>query len=113
MGTDKQVILDLVKYIGGDGHTIYDPREDIFNGVSKELMESVTQTHKSDGSYKGSIFVDGKCVEELYGVHGLELLWKLAINVEADTKVAASKMGRGFQAQALSEAIFNKLGENI
>ena len=109
MPIDKKVILDLLKVGGGDGHTLWDADTDTFKDMPKDFMDSVTHVHKSDGSYKGSIFVNGERVEELRGVHGLGLLWALAREVGADTKKAADKMGRGFQAHELTKAIREKL----
>ena len=111
MNIDNQAILDLLKEIGGDGHTLYDADNEIFQAMPKELMDLVTQTHKSDGTPKGTIFKDGQTVEEMRAVYGLDLLWRLATEVEADTKIAARKMGRGFQAQELTKALREKLGE--
>ena len=111
MNIDNQAILDLLKVIGGDGHTLYDAADEIFQTMPKALMDMVTQTHKSDGTPKGTIFKDGQIVEEMHAVYGLDLLWRLATEVGADTKLAAQKMGRGFQAQELTKALRVKLGE--
>jgi hypothetical protein len=111
MPIDKKVILDLLEVIGGDGHTIWDADADCFKEMPKDLMDRMTVVHKSDGTHKGSIFVGGKLVEELRGVNGLRLLWALASTVGADTKKAADKMGRGFQAHELTVAIKQKLRE--
>ena len=113
MNIDNQAILDLLKVIGGDGHTLYDAADEIFQTMPKALMDMVTQTHKSDGTAKGSIWRDGQMVDEMHAVYGLDLLWRLATEVEADTKIAARKMGRGFQAQELTKAIKEKLGEEV
>ena len=109
MNIDKQAILDLLKVIGGNGHTLYDAADEIFQGMPKELMDAVTQTHKSDGTAKGSIWRNGEMVPEMHAVYGLDLLWRLASEVGADTKLAAQKMGRGFQAQELTKALREKL----
>mgnify|MGYP003152937129 CR=1 FL=1 len=111
MNIDKQATLDLLKVIGGDGHTLYDAADEIFQGIPKALIDMVTQTHKSDGTAKGSIWRNGQMVDEMHAVYGLDLLWRLATEAEADTKIAARKMGRGFQAQELTKAIKEKLGE--
>jgi hypothetical protein len=111
MTIDKQAILDLLKVIGGDGHTLYDAADEAFQAMPKELMDSVTRTHKSDGTAKGSIWKDGQLVEEMHAVYGLQLLWRLASEVGADVTSATQKMGRGFQAQELTKALREKLGE--
>jgi hypothetical protein len=111
MSIDKKVILDLLKVIGGDGHTLYDAADEIFRGIPKDILESVTRVHKSDGTGKGSIWRDGRVVEEMYAVYGLNLLWKLAREVGANLEKSQGLMGRGFQARALTEAIREKLGE--
>ena len=113
MGIDKKVILDLLEVIGGDGHTLYDAADEIFRGIPKNVLESVTRVHKSDGTGKGSIWRDGRVVEEMYAVYGLNLLWKLAREVGANLERSQGLMGRGFQARALTEAIREKLGEEV
>ncbi len=111
MSIDKKVILDLLKVIGGDGHTLYDAADEVFKDIPKDILESVTRVHKSDGTGKGSIWKDGQLVEEMTAVYGLNLLWKLANEIGADTTKAGQMMGRGFQAQRLTEAIQEKLRE--
>ena len=111
MNIDSQIILDLLKEIGNDGHTLWAADEPFFELMPKGFMESVTQTHKSDGTAKGSIWKNGEMVPELHSVYGLDLLWELAKEVGADTKLAGQKMGRGFQAQELTKALREKLGE--
>jgi hypothetical protein len=110
MDIDKKVILNLLDEIGGDGHTLWGADADFFKGVPKEIMDSVTHTHKSDGTGKGSIFVNGEVVEELHGVYGLDILWRLAKETGSDTTHAGGMFGRGSQARALTQAIREKLG---
>ena len=108
---DSKAILTMVDAINGDGHSLYAADADFFAGMPKEIMESVTHTHKSDGTYKGTIFVNGEAVEEMHGVYGLDILWKVANEIGADTSLAGGMVGRGSQARALTQAIREKIGD--
>lgn len=107
---DKEVVLNLLDHIGNDGHTIWEADADFFSGMPEEFMGSVTETLKSDGSPKGTIWRDGEAVDEMQGVYGLTLLWRLARLIGADMDKHDQLMGRGFRACALTEAIREKLG---
>ena len=98
--TDPRAILKAAALC--DGHTLFKPEAFIEAGLPEELVKSLTTTHRSDGSPKGTIFVNGQPVTSLEGVYGLDVLRFIAQVFGIDYP---SKIGRGFQAQALYHAI--------
>lgn len=100
----KPMIKELLKTIGHDGHTIWDPS--ILKNFPEDIQNRFIRKHKSDGSYKGSIWNEGTMVKELQGIYGLQLLQTICndLNLEYEGKI-----GRGFQAQVCTEAINNWL----
>lgn len=99
----KTQIMAAVRFIKGDGHTIF-PIEHLVTKCKwpAETAEAVCQTFESDGSIKGTIFKDGKPVKECRGWYCLDVLMALAsaLNVKYE-----GCMGRGFQARAIDKAI--------
>ncbi len=89
-----------------DGHGILDPQALIDAGLPPEVVEHYTETLRSDGTLKGSIFVDGRVVETLDGVYGLRLLEGIAAALNVEYR---SCLGRGFQAQAIQSALRARL----
>jgi hypothetical protein len=89
----KPAIRKLLKVIGGDGHTIWDPK--VLKDFPQELRERFTKTHKSRGG-KFDITTDTGRVDSLEGIHGLQLLDALCDDLGVPQ---SSKMGRGFRAQ--------------
>lgn len=85
-----------------DGHGILDPRKLVDAGLAAQAVEYFTETLRSDGTPKGTIFVEGKPVDELAGVHGLRLLEAIA---HALGVTYQPFMGRGYQAQAIHAAL--------
>lgn len=85
-----------------DGHTIFKPEAFLDAGLPQAIVDYVTHSHASDGSPKGTIFVDGQPVKELAGVYGLDLLRFLADSLGVQY---ASAIGRGFQAQHIQTAL--------
>lgn len=106
-----EAIRATLKIVGHDGHSIYGVEEFDDLGLPAEFLDRFITVHKSHGTNpKGMIFGEGgKVLPELRGVYGLDLLWGLAYAIGADTQAAAEKMGRGFQAQALTSAIYKVL----
>jgi hypothetical protein len=100
----KKSIQKLVDKIGGDGHTIW--KESVLKGFPKAIKDRFVYVIESDGSYKGSIWNNGKMVEKLKGVYGLTLLGGICNDLGLDYD---SKLGRGFQAQSYTESIRNWL----
>ena len=113
-----QSLRSLVRWFAGNGHTIMGlPNEETLDRMGWNVTEAVIfgtkiKTYESDLSNpKSTIYTDNGPVDSLRGWHTLDVLWSIAEGIEADTKEAASKMGRGFQAQALSASITSRLEE--
>ena len=113
-----QSLRTLIEWTGADGHSILGfPPEDRLEDMGWNAREGMIfgthiQSHKSDtSSPKSTIYADGGAVESVRGFYVLDLLWSIARGIDADTENAASKMGRGFQAQALFQAIASRLDE--
>ena len=75
-------------------------------GLPREIVDHLTRTYESDGSPKGTIFVNGKPVKKLTGVYGLSLLRFLAgaLGIEY-----ADSMGRGSEARNIQAALKSHL----
>ena len=105
---NKRLLKKVIKEIGGDGHTIFDPQSFIDMGVPKEVVDTWTQEYESEkGSPKGTIFGhDGSPIKKLKGVYGLNVLRRLAreLNVEYEGKI-----GRGFEAREITEKLLAHL----
>ena len=102
-------VLELVEKIGGDGWTVFDASDELFDNMPEDLKSKATRTYKSDGTPKGSIWKDGQIVPQMEGIYALDLMGLLAVHVDADTTEARQKMGRGFRSRALAKAIKVKL----
>ena len=75
-GVSGEIILKAA--LRCDGHTIFKPEAFLDAGLPKPVVDHFTRKHGSDGSPKGTIFVQGQPVKELAGVYGLDLLRFLA-----------------------------------
>ena len=96
-------ITGIINHLRGDGHGMYDPAFLSDLNVPDELIKQVTTVHKSDGTYKGSIFDhDGNLVPEMRAVYSLHLYRKISRDMGLP---GSSAMGRGFEAQELHEKI--------
>ena len=100
----KPAIEALIEQIGGDGHTIWKPS--ILKKFPKAIRDRFVHTIKSDGSYKGSIWNNGKMVESMEGIYGLSLLGGICNDLNLEYE---NKLGRGFQARAYTDSIQNWL----
>ena len=85
-----------------DGHTIFKPEAFLDAGMPHEVVELQTRRHGSDGSPKGTIFVDGQPVDALTGVYGLDLLRFLASALGVEYR---SAFGRGTEARHIQAAL--------
>lgn len=107
----RQRVVEALKNgtIEGDGHTLYSPERYAPYFTEAELAEAgLIQTHKSDGTGKGSIFApDGSLVPELKAVYNLSFLYWVARKVGVTESVQA--IGRGSQAQELVGYIYDKV----
>lgn len=106
-------MAEYIEKVGGDGHTIFKDSYIRAMGFTDAFVDRFCESHESGDSAKETIFStkDGKPMPECRGVYGLNFLYGIADDIGADTKIACSKMGRGFQAQELAKAIQNKLEE--
>lgn len=100
----KSQIQELINDIGGDGHTVWKPS--ILKSFPEAVQKRFIKVIESDGTYKGSIWNNGKLVERLEGIYGLTLLGAICSDLNLEYE---SKLGRGFQAQAYTESIRNWL----
>lgn len=85
-----------------DGHSIFLPQAFLDDGLPQEVVSYLTRSHRSDGTPKGTIFVEGQPVKDLEGIYGLDLLRLLA---EALNITYRSAIGRGFEAQNIQSAL--------
>lgn len=96
-------IWDAIKII--DGHTIYDPSQ--FDAFGPKIVKNFTQKLKSEDNYKGQLHDnDGKEVDTLTGIYGLDLLEFIAGIFQVNTR----KHGRGSRADDLLCQLKVKLG---
>ena len=100
----RQLSPEVILKIAGmcDGHGILDPRALVDAGLPQEVARYHTRTFQSDGSPKGTIFVEGRPVQELEGIYGLFLLEYLATVLGVRYREC---IGRGSQASAIQEAL--------
>ena len=105
--TDPEVLWRVATMC--DGHGILDPQQLVDAGLHEQAVSYFTEKLKSDGTPKGTIFVEGQPVDSLDGVYGLRLLEAIAgaLNV-----TYPSFMGRGYQARAIQAALRTHLQPN-
>ena len=96
--------------IVGDGHSIFPP--DFYKPYfTDEELAGLTTTYKSDlSSHKSTIFdpTTGEPIESLSGIYNLTFLYWLAKQIGATDY--RDCLGRGSQAQAIVDAIIDKVG---
>ncbi len=95
-----EVILRAASHC--DGHTILDPKAFTEAGLPPEVADHLTTIHRSDGSPKGTIFVDGHATKELSGVYGLDALRFFANALGVEYRRA---FGRGTEAANIRSAL--------
>jgi hypothetical protein len=76
-----------------DGHGLYPPT--FYDGFFDVEKMGLVRTYKSDGTYKGTIFVNGEPVDEMNAVYNLDFLERLVRVLDLRP---SSAMGRGFRA---------------
>lgn len=99
-----EVILDVAALC--DGHSILMPQAFLKAGLPEAAVTYLTRTYRSDGSPKGTIFVNGQPVKQLEGVYGLDCLHFLADALDVAYRGA---MGRGFEAANIRSALAQHL----
>ena len=85
-----------------DGHTILDPRVLVDAGVPAEVVAHLTRTHRSDGTFKGTILSGGGPVAQVRGVAGLDALRLFADALGVRYRRA---YGRGSEAHNIRTAL--------
>ncbi len=90
-----------------DGHGILKPEALTDAGFPAEVVAYLTTRHQSDGSPKGTIFVNGEPVKELTGVYGLDALRFIADALDLKYQRA---LGRGTEAANIRSALHRHLG---
>jgi hypothetical protein len=103
-GLDADVILRVAGMC--DGHGILDPQALIEAGLPEPVVRQHTRTLRSDGTLKGSLFVNGRAVQRLRGVYGLTLLMSLADTLDV---AYPERIGRGSQAGVIQSALHRHL----
>jgi hypothetical protein len=114
---EKAIFIEKVKtalaagVIEADGHTLYDPGHYAPHFTLEELTEAgVVQTHKSDGTLKGTMYgPNGIVIDKLEAVYNLDFLYW--VNRKLETGEYPRAMGRGSQAQEIVSFIRNALAE--
>jgi hypothetical protein len=110
----KEAIQKYLETWGGDGHTIIIAESLVEMGFDREFVEKHAYDHKSGEDYKSKIFdKNGNVFASCYGVNSLGFSYAIAGDINADCTEAHSKMGRGFQAQCLAQAISIALKETV
>ena len=105
-----------LELIDGDGHTLYSPQYLIEKGYPVAFVRNITERHESDySSGKSTIFdKDGKPVDTLLAVAALTFHYAVAsqLNLEGGKDYELYN-GRGFQAQAIAEAIRKAVNPDV
>ena len=96
-----------------DGWSILRPSYLIGLGLPKSTAEQLTRVYKSDySSFKGTIFVEGKPVDQVEGIYSLSLLAYLAELVGVES-TAITAIGRGSQAEQYQREIYYRTKKGI
>jgi hypothetical protein len=103
--TQRDAIVRLVEVIGFDGHTLW--AAEILSGFPDAIKKRYVEKHTSDGSLKGTIYIDDEPVGSVVGVHGLRVLLALARDLGVEYE---SAMGRGELARNITYALRRHLG---
>lgn len=95
--------------LDADGHGIWSPQVYLDAGFPAEVVDPLTREHRSGEDWKSTIFVGGKAVKSLKGVHHLSMLARLGRLIGAENR--ATFHGRGRNALAWCETIGERLLE--
>lgn len=110
MSLTKEMLQEVVKKCGDDGHTIY--KAEAFDFLPEDFVKTYIHEYESDGSGKGDIFGnDGEIIPKVKGIYGLTLLRGVAEAIKADTAPSERYYGRGKIASALTDAINEVIGK--
>ncbi len=108
--TWKELDPEILKKVAEacDGHGIFPPMVPLELGVPNRLIMDVCEIHKSGHHYKEQISdSEGNPMLAMEGIYGLDLLYRIAddLDLQAALQEAKGKMGRGWQARALQAGI--------
>lgn len=111
---NPEATAQIVEKVGGDGWTILSPSffTKFLHENELSVIEEIVKEHASDFKYpKLTIYKEGFPVDSMKGVHTLDLLYRIAKDLELDavSEDANAKMGRGAQAQSLTKGILEYL----
>lgn len=102
----KDAVRKLVEEL--DGHSIFHPRVLIELGLPLEAADDLTKEHKSTNDVGGQLIANGKRVESIFGIGGIDALRWIAKAVNADTR-RCQAMGRGRLAELYKESILSAI----
>lgn len=101
----------IIEICGGDGWGVYSPDTFKAAGVNARWIDMRTWVHRSDGSYKGSMWdANGNMVAEQKGVNSEWLLIATA-EMLGLTGNWTWQQGRGFRAQSATKALYEWMAE--
>jgi hypothetical protein len=107
--TQREAILALLENIGGDGHSVYDPK--ILAEFPKAIQDRFTHEIESDESdWKSTLRDhDGNVIKSIVAVYSLSVHEGIA----SDLGLTGYRQfnGRGFRAQAACKMIRDFFGE--
>ena len=111
---NPEATAQIVEKVAGGGWSILQQPffEKYLHENELEVLKPLTKEHKSDYKHpKLTIYKEGYPVEELTGVHALDLLYTVAKDLELHEVIsqASGQISRGFQAQVLSKGILEYL----
>jgi len=101
-------IKQAIEVCGYDGHTVW--KKEDFAFLPRQFIDSIL-TDCEDVVSQYSIFGSEDTITKANCIYGLQLLWCIADDINANTTIAQTKKGRGFQAQALTKSILIKINE--
>tara|TARA_R100001163_G_C5002878_1_gene151391 strand:- start:242 stop:619 length:378 start_codon:yes stop_codon:yes gene_type:complete len=96
-----------------DAWSIFNPKAFTNMGFSEDWVSQFVRKHKSDGTYKGNITVNGKVVKHLVGIESRDVAFRIAdvLGLEEAVDEALDKYGRGSQLEALAYPIWRAVNK--
>lgn len=98
----REAIVELLEHIGGDGHSVFDPK--LLNAFPQALQRRFVRTIESDESdWKSTLYDNnGNVIKSIQAFYGLTVQECICSDLGLEV---GSFMGRGFRAQAACAAI--------
>tara|TARA_A100000172_G_scaffold81010_1_gene72391 strand:- start:2078 stop:2464 length:387 start_codon:yes stop_codon:yes gene_type:complete len=96
-----------------DAWSIFKPEAFTNMGFSEDWVSQFVRKHKSDGTYKGNITVNGKVVKHLVGIESRDVAFRIAdvLGLEEAVDEALDKYGRGSQLETLAYPIWRAVNK--